>query len=60
MIDLGTLAGLLEYEHQVAAYSAACERWRVPPLAELVAACHAARRLPVGVQCRHCGGIDDL
>jgi hypothetical protein len=60
MIDLGTLAGPLEHLHQLAAYCAACERWRVLPLAELVAAGHGARRLPVRVRCRYCNGIGEL
>lgn len=55
MIDLGTLAGLLEHEHQLAAYCLRCDRWRVLPLAELVAAGHGARRLPLVVRCQSCG-----
>jgi hypothetical protein len=47
MIDLGTLAGLLEHEHQLAAYCRRCSRWRVLPLAELGAAGHGSRRFPL-------------
>jgi len=34
MIDLGTLAGLHEHDHQLAAYCPRCDRWRVLPLGE--------------------------
>jgi len=37
MIDLGTLADLLEHDHELAAYYGSCDRWSVLPLAELVA-----------------------
>jgi hypothetical protein len=33
-IDRGTLAGLLEHAHKLAAYCAGCDRWAVLPLAE--------------------------
>ena len=55
MIELGTLAGLLEHRHEIAAYCPRCDRWRVLPLAELVAQGHGARRLPFTVRCRDCG-----
>lgn len=42
MIDLGTLAGLHEHRHQLAAYCARCDRWRTLPLADRVAADHGA------------------
>lgn len=56
MIDLGTLAGLLEHHHELAAYCPHCERWRVLPLAHLVANGKGSRRLPVKVRCVECGG----
>jgi hypothetical protein len=37
VIDLGTLAGLHQHDHKLAAYCARCSRWSVLPLAELVA-----------------------
>ena len=37
MIDLGTLAGLLKHDHQLAAYCLRCDRWSVLPLAEHIA-----------------------
>jgi len=41
MIDLGTLAGLLEPHHRLDAYCPRCDRWSVLPLAESVARGHA-------------------
>lgn len=60
MIDLGSLAGLLEHQHQLAAYCPACARWHVLPLAQLVAAGHSARRLPVRVRSQVCGELGRL
>lgn len=60
MIDVGSLAGLLEHQHQLAAYCLRCDRWRELPLAELVAGGHGARRLPVRVRCQVCGGLGQL
>jgi RNase P subunit RPR2 len=55
MIDLSTLACLHEHENTLAAYCPRCDRWLVLPLAELVAAGHGSRRLPVPVRCQDCG-----
>lgn len=55
MIDLGTLAGLHEHQHSVAAYCAKCSRWSVLPLAEFVAQGKGSLRLPIPVRCRACG-----
>lgn len=60
MIDLGTLAGLLEHEHTFAANCANCSRWSVLPLAKLVAQGKGLRRLPIRVRCRDCGEIGRL
>ena len=60
MIDLGTLGGLLNHGHAVAAYCQRCDRWEVLPLAELVAAGHGARRLPIRVRCRDCDEVGRL
>jgi hypothetical protein len=57
MIDLGTLAGLLEHGHSLAAYCPRCDAWRVLPLAEMVATGQGARRLPIRVHCRACGEV---
>ena len=60
MIDLGTLTGLLVHHHRLDAYCPRCDRWRVLPLAGLVAQGHGARRLPFKVRCRDCGGVGRL
>jgi len=60
MIDLGTLAGLLEHEHQLAAYCPRCDRWAEIDLAAMVARGQGARRLPIRVRCRHCGEVGQL
>lgn len=36
MIDLGSIAGLLEHDHKLAAYCPRCGRWDDLPLAELI------------------------
>jgi non-ribosomal peptide synthetase component E (peptide arylation enzyme) len=33
VIDLGTIAGLLEHAHELHAYCPRCDRWSVLPLA---------------------------
>ena len=60
MIDLGSLAGLHEHRHEIAAYCPRCDRWAVLPLAELVAQGHGERRLPLRVRCRDCGEVGRL
>lgn len=60
MIDLGALGGLLQHDHQLAAYCPRCDSWRLLPLADLVAAGHGARRLPITVRCRDCGEVGVL
>jgi len=60
MIDLGTLAGLHEHGHELHAYCPRCDTWRVLPLAQLVAAGHGERRLPIRVRCRDCGQVGQL
>jgi hypothetical protein len=49
MIDLGTLAGLLEHWHRLDAYCPGCDRWSVLPLAEFIAADQGSRRVPIRV-----------
>jgi uncharacterized Zn finger protein len=60
MIDLGSLTGLHTHRHQLAAHCPRCDRWRVLPLAELVAAGHGSRRLPIVVRCQDCGEVGQL
>ena len=57
MIDLGTLAGLLEHRHRLDAYCQRCDRWGELPLADLVARGQGSRRLPLTVQCKDCGEV---
>jgi len=51
MIDLGSIAGLHDRNHTLAAYCPTCYRWAVLPLAEMIAAGQGARRLPFRVRC---------
>jgi hypothetical protein len=60
MIDLGTLAGLLEHRHRLDAYCSRCDRWAALDLATVVAAGHGGRRLPISVRCSACGAPGQL
>jgi hypothetical protein len=60
MIDLGTLAGLLEHRHALAAYCPRCDRWAELDLGAMVAAGHSGHRLPIRVRCRGCGDVGRL
>ena len=60
MIDLGTVAGLLEHDHKLVAYCLRCDRWSVLPLAELVAEGKGSLPLPIRVRCRDCGEMGRL
>ena len=60
MIDLGTLAGLLEHRHRLDAYCSRCARWVELDLATMVAAGYGDRRLPVPVRCQVCGEVGRL
>jgi len=55
MIDLGTLAGLHERQHELRAYCVTCDRWSVLDLERMVRGGHGERRLPIRVRCRACG-----
>ncbi len=55
MIDLGSIAGLLEHHHELHAHCQWCSRWSVLPLADLVASGRGPLRLPFTVRCRDCG-----
>jgi RNase P subunit RPR2 len=57
MIDLGSIAGLHERNHTLAAYCPRCDRWAVLPLAAMIAAGQGSRRLPLVVRCRDCGEV---
>jgi hypothetical protein len=60
MIDLGSIAGLHERQHELHVYCARCDRWAQLPLAQLVADGHGARRLPLRVTCRRCASVGKL
>lgn len=60
MIDLGTVAGLYEHEHELAAFCPVCDRWAVLDLADMVRRGEGARRLPLRVRCRWCGAAGVL
>jgi hypothetical protein len=60
MIDLGSIAGLHERQHELHAYCARCDRWSVLPLARMIADGLGARRLPLRVRCRWCESIGQL
>jgi len=55
MIDLGTLAGVLEHGHRLAVYCQHCDRWAELDLTVMVAAGLCDRRLPIRVRCQVCG-----
>jgi Fe-S-cluster-containing dehydrogenase component len=60
MIDLGTLAGLLEHHHRLDAYCSRCDRWAELDLAAMVAAGRGSRRLPIRVTCSACASPGQL
>ena len=60
MIDLGSIAGLLEHDHGLAAYCLRCDRWRVLDLAGMVEQGKGPLRLPIRVRCRDCGDVGRL
>jgi hypothetical protein len=60
MIDLGTLAGLFDRQHELHAYCRRCDRWRTLDLQGLVARGFGTRRLPLRVRCHACGEAGQL
>jgi len=60
MIDLGSIAGLYEHEHELRAYCPRCDRWAVLLLAELVRQGKGSLRLPIPVRYRDCGDVGRL
>ena len=60
MIDLGSIAGLHQYNHELHAYCPSCDRWAVLDLTEMIAAGHGEQRLPVTVRCQICGEVGRL
>ena len=60
VIDLGSIAGLHEHDHQLAAYCQRCDRWSLLDLAAMVDAGLGDRRLPIKVRCRACDELGRL
>jgi hypothetical protein len=60
MIDLGSIAGLLEHDHELHAYCTRCDRWQSLDLEGMVKAGQGDRRLPLRVLCRTCGEVGTL
>lgn len=60
MIDLGSLAGLLEHDHELHAYCARCDRWSTLDVAQMVAESKGSLRLPFTVRCRVCAEVGQI
>ena len=60
MIDLGSIAGLHQHNHELHAYCSCCDRWTRLDLAAMVAAGQGERRLPIRVRCEVCGQVGKL
>lgn len=60
MIDLGSIAGLHDRNHELHAYCSCCDRWRVLDLAAMVRQGRGAVRLPLRVRCKECGTTGQL
>jgi hypothetical protein len=54
MIDLDSVAGLLEHVHGLAACCPCCGHWAVLSPADLAAQGQGSLRLPITVKCRDC------
>jgi hypothetical protein len=55
MIDLGSVAGLHEHDHELHAFCGRCDRWGLLPLERLIAQGKGSLRPPIRVRCRDCG-----
>jgi hypothetical protein len=55
VIDLGSIAGLHERQHELHAYCHPCDRWRALDLALMIRRGLGDRRLPLAVRCSECG-----
>ncbi len=60
MIDLGSIAGLYERQHELHAYCSRCQRWHELDLGRLVQQGFGVRRLPIRVRCDRCGQVGQL
>ena len=54
MIDIGSISGLFEREHQLLAYCHRCDRWSLLDLQAMVRRGLGERRLPLKVRCHLC------
>jgi len=54
MIDIGSISGLFEREHQLHAFCHHCDRWSVLDLEAMVRRGLGDRRLPLTVRFRRC------
>ena len=57
MIDLDTIAGLHEHDHELRAHCPRCDRRALLSLAELVREGKGSLRLPIAVRCKQCGEV---
>lgn len=60
MIDLGSIDGLHEHQHELHAYCLRCDRWRVLDIAGMVSQGKESPRLPITVRCCDCGNPGQL
>jgi hypothetical protein len=60
MIDLGSIAGLHQRNHELHAYCSHCDRWHVLDLEAMVRQGRGEVRLPIRVRCRNCGAAGQL
>ena len=60
MIDLGTIAGLFDHDHDLRAHRPRCDRWAALPLAELVRQGKGSLRLAIAVKCTQGGEVGRL
>lgn len=60
MIDLGSIAGLHERQHELHARCDRCDRWQALDLGRMVREGLGARRLPLRVRCQACGELGML
>ena len=55
MIDLGSIAGLHQRQHELHAYCSTYDCWSVIDLKQMIRDGHGDRRLPIPVRCQVCG-----
>jgi hypothetical protein len=60
VIDLGSIAGLHEHQHELHAYCCHCGRWGKLDLDQLVRQGKGSLRLPWRVRCLRCGELGQV